>query len=159
MSIRARWPFFPYLSYFNTVLLKRPTWCLSDVITSHFNLVWWSWRRPSVHRHSMTTYVRAPPRVSSHIHYINSDLRHHFLICGYGIFTSLRHAMSYSQTMSAYDLCIFFFFFCLHAVETFFEPFSFVSTLYPFLSPSVSTLDLILSLLYPCWNQFVLGLA
>ena len=41
----------------------------------------------------MTTYVRAPSCVSSHIHYINSDLRRHFLICGYSIFPSLRRTI------------------------------------------------------------------
>ena len=63
------------------------------------------------------TSVRAPSHVSSHIHYINSDLRHNFFICGYGIFPSLRSTISYPRTMSAYDLCISF-------------PLSFVSTLW-----------------------------
>ena len=98
----------------------------------------------------MTTYVRAPSRVSSHIQkhiqYINSDLRRNFLICGYGIFPSLRRAMSYPRTMSAYDLCIYFPFpFVSTLWRHCFVPFSFVSTLYPVLSPSVSTLDSILS--------------
>ena len=35
----------------------------------------------SAHHHGTTTYVCAPSRVLSHIHYINSDLRRHFLIC------------------------------------------------------------------------------
>ena len=94
----------------------------------------------------MTTYVHAPSCVSSHIHYINSDLRLHFLICEYGIFLFLRCAIIYPRNMSAYNLCIPPpFFLCLHALETCFLPFSFVSTLYPVLCPSISTLDLILS--------------
>ena len=69
-----------------------------------------------------------------------------FYYCGYGIIPSLRHSMSYSRNMSAYDLCISFpFFFVSTLWRHVFVPFSFVSTLYPVLSPSVSTLDSILS--------------
>ena len=56
------WSFFPYLSYFITVLIKLLTWHSLNVITSHFNLVQWSWRRPCIHHHGMTMYVRAPSR-------------------------------------------------------------------------------------------------
>ena len=53
----------------------------------------------------------------------------------------LGRAMSYPQTMSAYDLCISFpFSFVSTLWRHFFIPFSFVSTLYPVLYPSVSTL-------------------
>ena len=99
-----------------------------------------------MHRRGMTTYVRAPSRVLSHISYINSDLRRNFLICGYGVFMSLGHTMSFMQTMSAYDLCIYFYFYFVSTKwRHFFVPFSFFSTLYPFLSRSVSTLDSIIS--------------
>ena len=96
-----------------------------------------AWRR---------TYVCAPSRVSSHIHYMNSDLHGHFVICGYGIFLSLRRDMSYLWTLSTYDLCISFpSFFISTMWRHFFVPFSYVSAFYPFLYPSVSTLDSILS--------------
>ena len=79
--------------------------------------------------------------------------------CGYGIFPSLRRAMSYPRTMSAYDLCISF-------------PFSFISALWrhffvPFpLSPLCILSCLLMSprwirfflLLSPCWTLFLLGL-
>ena len=94
--------FFPYLSYFINFLLKPPTSHLSDVITSEFNLVRWSWQGPCVHRPSITMYVRVLSRVLSHIDYINLDLRRHFLISGYCIFLFLRCAMSYPQTISTY---------------------------------------------------------
>ena len=144
------WSIFPYLSYFITVLLKFPPWCLLDVITSNFNLVGWSWQRLCVHRHGMTTSVRAPSNVLSHIHYINSDLRCHFLICGYGIFPSLRLTISYPRNVSAYNLCIYFpfpfpFTFVSTLYRHLFVPFSFVLMLYPVLSPSVSTPDSIFS--------------
>ena len=99
-----------------------------------------------MHRHGVTMDVCAPSRVSSHIHYINSDLLFHFLICGYGIFLSLRCAMSYLRTMYTYDLCISFpFSFISKLWRHFFVPFSFFSALYTVLSLSVSTLDSILS--------------
>ena len=152
-----KWSLLPYLSYFITVLLKHPTWPLSDVITSNLNLFGWSWWRMYVHRHGMMMYVRATSRVWSRIHYINLDLRHHFLICGYGIFPSLRHTISYPWTMSAYNLCIFFSL-CLHALYKFFYHF----TLSPryilscfLLSPCCIRFLLLLS---PCWTWFLLGL-
>ena len=54
------------------------------------------------------------------------------------------------RVLSAYYVCVQLvhicsFFFCLHTVETFFVPISFVSMLYPLLPPSVSTLDSIIS--------------
>ena len=66
------------------------------------------------------------------IHYVNSDLRRHFLIYDYGIFPSLRRTISYPRNMSVYALFIYFYF-------------SFVSTLYLVLSLSFSTLDSIIS--------------
>ena len=68
---------------------------------------------------------------SYHIHYVNSYLRCHFFIDGYGFFPSLHRTISYQWTMYAYNLCIKLYF-------------SFVSTIYPFLTPTVSTLVLIL---------------
>ena len=53
------WSFLPYILYFVTVFLKLPTWHFSDVITSTFNILGWSWRCLCVHRHWMTVYVRA----------------------------------------------------------------------------------------------------
>ena len=72
-----------------------------------------------------------------------------FYYCGYGIIPSLRHSMSYSRNMSAYDLCISF-------------PFFFVSTLwrhcfYHFpLSPRCIMSCLLLS---PRWIRFFLLLS
>ena len=81
-----------------------------------------------------------------HIHYINSDFRRHFLIDGYGVFPSSRRAKSYPRIISAYDLWISFpFSFVSTLWRHFFVPFSFVYTLHPVLSPSVSTLDSILA--------------
>ena len=94
----------------------------------------------------MTAYVRAPSRFSSHIHYKNSDLRCHFIICGYGICLYLRHTLSYPRTIYAYDLWISFSFSFVSTVWRHFFPFSFVSKLYPILPPSVSTLY---SIIYP----------
>ena len=100
----------------------------------------------------VTTSVRAPSwhedvhTVLYHIHYVNSDLRCDFPIDGYRIFPSLRRDKSYPQTMSAYDLCVYFPFpFVCTLWKHFFVPFSFVSEFYPVLYPSVSMLDLILS--------------
>ena len=45
-----------------------------------------------------------------HTHWLNSDLRRHFIIDENGIFPSLRRTISYPYTMSAYDLFIFFLF-------------------------------------------------
>ena len=67
-----------------------------------------------------------------HTHWLNSDLRRHFIIDENGIFPSLRRTISYPYTMSAYDLCIYF-------------SLSFVSALYPVLYLTVSTLDSILT--------------
>ena len=90
----------------------------------------------------MTMLVCATSRVPYHIHHINSDVRRHFLICGYGVFLYLRCAMSYLKTMYTYYLCISCpFSFVSTLWRKFFAPFSFVSMLYPVLSPSVSTLD------------------
>ena len=89
----------------------------------------------------MTTYVHTPSRVFSHIHYINSYLCRHFLICGYVIFPSLCRTISYLRNMSAYDFCISVYFSFVSLLwRRFFLPFSFVYTLYPVLYPSVSTL-------------------
>ena len=78
-----------------------------------------------------------------------SDLSHHFLIDGYGIFPSLHHTISYTRTISAYNLCI--------SVS-----FSFISTLHPVLYPPVSTLDSILppsiSMVYYIFPLFELTL-
>ena len=108
-------------------------------------------------------YICAPSRVLSHIHVMNSDLRLHFIICGYGIFLSIRHAISFRRTMSMYDLCISFTFpFVFRLCRHWFVTFSFVSTLYPVLSSSISTLDYILSppvsILESIYSQFDLTL-
>ena len=149
MSIRARMIILPYLSYLIIVLLKRPTWRLSDVITSNFNIVRWSWRRPCVHRHLMTTDVLAPSLLSSHIHYINSDLRRHFIIIWLwhlSVLTSC-HVLS-ADYVRVWLVHFFFFFLRLHAVETF-------SHYFP-LSPRCILSCLILS---PRWIQFYLLLS
>ena len=65
------------------------------------------------------------------IHYVNSDLLCHFLIDGYVIFLSFHCTIPYTWTMYAYDLCVHFSFSC-------------VLMLYPVLSPPISNLDLIL---------------
>ena len=82
----------------------------------------------------------------SHIYYMSSDLHRHFLIFEYVIFPSLRYTISYPWTMSTYYLCIFSpFSFVSTLWRHFSVSFSFVSKLYPVLSPSISTLDSILS--------------
>ena len=102
--------------------------------------------------------VRAPSRVSSHIRYINPYVRRHFFICGHGIFPSLRRAVSYPLTTSAYDSRISFpFSFVSTMRRHFFLPFSSVSTLYPIPSPSVSRagfFDSLSSRRSPCWTRF-----
>ena len=99
-----------------------------------------------VHLHGMMACVCAPSCISSHIHHINSEVRRHFLICDYGICSSLLCTISYPWNMFTYNLCIFFpFSFVSKIWRHFFVPFSFISTLYPVLYPSVSTLDSILS--------------
>ena len=90
----------------------------------------------------VTTSVREPSwdddvqscalTFSYHIYHVNSDFRCNFLNNGYDTFTSLRQTTYYLWTMSAYNLCIYFYF-------------SFVSTLYPVLYHSVSTLHLSIS--------------
>ena len=99
----------------------------------------------------MTTSMRAPSwnddvRACALTNLFSySDLRHYFLICGYEIFPSLLGTISYPQTMSVYDLCITFSFSFVSTLwRHFFVPFSLLSTLYPIMSPYVSTLDLIL---------------
>ena len=54
----------------------------------------------------VTTSVQAsvPSRLSYHVHYVNSDLRCHFIMDGYGIFTYLRRTISYPRNISAYEL-------------------------------------------------------
>ena len=79
----------------------------------------------------MMMYVRAPSQISYHIHYINSDLCCHSLIDGCGILPSLYRIISYLRTIFAYNLFI--------SVSS-----SFFYTMYPVLSPLVSTLDSIL---------------
>ena len=98
-----------------------------------------------------------------HMHYVNSDLRRHFIIDSYGIFPSLRRAKSYPRTMSAYNLCIYFLFSFVSTLwRHFFVPFSFVFTLYPILSYYVSMLDLIICpsvfMLYSISSWFDLNL-
>ena len=95
---------FPYISYLILVLLKHPTWYLLYIKTSELNIIVWLWQRPCVRYHGVTTSVRAPWRFLYHINRINSDVRRHFLIDGYGKFPSLRRTISYPQTMSAYDV-------------------------------------------------------
>ena len=95
-----------------------------------------------MHRHSMTTYVRATSCILSHIHYVNSDLCHYFLICDYSIFLSFRCTIYYPRTMSVYDLGVYVSFSFVSTLwRRFFVPFYFVSTLYPVLYLSVSTMD------------------
>ena len=100
------WSLFTDLSYLILFILKHPTWCLSYDIMSDLNLIGCSVQYPCTGCHGATTSVRVPWRFSYHIHYINSDLRHHFLIYGYGIFTSLRPTFSYLRTMSECDVFI-----------------------------------------------------
>ena len=57
------WSLFIYLLYFLTVLLKIPTWNLSDVITSRLNLNWWSRQFPCMHCHVTTTYMLVPSQL------------------------------------------------------------------------------------------------
>ena len=44
--------------------------------------------------------------VLNHIHYINSDVRRHFLIDGYGIFPPWHRTISYPWTISVYEVLI-----------------------------------------------------
>ena len=87
----------------------------------------------------MTTSVRAPSwhdnvRVCALTVFvlsslnIFSDLRHHFLNDGYGIFPYLFRTISYPRSMFAYKLCIY--------VSS-----PYISTLDSVSSPSISTLD------------------
>ena len=110
MSIRAKMIIIPLSIVINYCLTKNPTWSLLDLITYDFNLVGWSWRCLCVHYHGKTTYLCAPLRVLSHIHYINLGLRCNFIICGYGFLPSLHREISYLRTISVYDLWIYFYF-------------------------------------------------
>ena len=66
-------------------------------------------------------------------------LYRNFLICVYGIFLSLCRTIIYLMTMSAYDLCISFYF-PLHPLDRdVFWPSSFISMFFPVLFPSVYT--------------------
>ena len=123
--------FFTYPSHLIVILLKHPTWRLSDVITSNLNLIVWLWRFPCLHRHGATMSMRAPWRFSYHIHYIFSGLCFHLIIYGYRIFLPLNRTIYYLRTMSTYDLFI--------SVSS-----TSVSTLDYTFSSSVSTLDPIL---------------
>ena len=96
---------------------------------SDLNIIIWLCQRPCVQRDGMRTYVCVPSRFSYHIHYVNLDLRCHFLIDGYVIFLSLHRTISYLRTMSAYGLCI--------SVSS-----SVVFMLYPVIYLPVPTLDL-----------------
>ena len=71
---------------------------------SDLNLIGWSGQRPCMGHHGARTSVLKPLRFLYHIHYISSDLRHHFLINIYGIFLSLHPAISYQRTISAYNI-------------------------------------------------------
>ena len=149
----------PYLYYSITVLLKLLTWHWLDIITPHFNLAGCPLLRLCVHRHGMTEFVCAPSHIFSHIHYLNSDLRCNFLICGYVIFMSLHCNISYLRNMSMYNLCIYF-------------TFPLVSMIWRFVLYHLSLSQrfilscLILSLCWtrlflflpPCWTQFLIGL-
>ena len=153
------WSFFPYISYFITVLLWRPTWRLSDVITCDLNRFRWSGRRPYVLRNGQTTYVRAPSSVSSHIHYIDQTYVVNLLFlavesfcpyvmsslisglcprttCAFSPFlpSSLRCGDNFMYHFTLSPHCILF---CL------------------LLSPRCIRLFLLLS---TCWNQFLHGL-
>ena len=60
--------------------------------------------------------MRAPPwrdnvrayvmTVLYHIYYINPDVRHDFLIDGYGKFLSLSRTISYLRTITVHDILI-----------------------------------------------------
>ena len=91
----------------------------------------------------VTTSMHAPSRFLYHIHYVNLDLRHHFLIDGYDIFLYLHRTISYPQTMSAYDLYISVSPSFVSTLDHVLSPI--VSMLYSILPPSVSTLDYIYS--------------
>ena len=153
------WLFFPCLSYLINILPKCQTWHLLDVITSNLNLVWWSRLRPCVHHHGMTTDVFAPSCISSHKQYINSDINHHNLFCGYGIFLSLSPAILYLRIISVYNLCISFLFPLSPQcgdIFLFHFPFSSHCTLfYLLLFSRWIRLFLLLSI---CWTQIILGL-
>ena len=110
---------------------RCPPWNLLDIITSNLHLIGWPWWRPRVHCHGMMTYMRTPSRFLYHTHYVNSDLRCHFIIYGYGIFLYLHFTISYPRTMYAYKLLI--------SVSS-----SFVPTLDTVLSPPVSMMDSII---------------
>ena len=146
MSIRARMLILPFSILLHYSLTKTSdltfTGCHNVRLKSCSMVMATSVRAPSWHddvRACALTFLY-------HINCVNSDLRRHFLIDGYGIFPSLRRAKSYPRTMSVYDLCISFpFSFVSTLWRYFFVPFPFVSTFYPVLSPSVSTLDYILS--------------
>ena len=73
---------------------------------SDLNLIGWSGQRPCMGPHGARTSVLAPLRFLYHIHYINFELRRHFLINIYGVFLSLHPAISYQRTMSAYNIFV-----------------------------------------------------
>ena len=75
------------------------------------------------------------------IHYVNLDLRPHFLTDGYKVFMSLGHTISFPRNIFMYDLCIYFSISC-------------VSALYHILSLTVSTLNYILT---PSVSMFYLS--
>ena len=99
----------------------------------NLNLIRWLWWRLCMNHHGTTTSMRATSRFLYHTRYINSDLRRHFLIDGYGIFLFLYCTISYSRNMFAYDLL-------LYVYSNFFSTLDYV------FSSSVYMLDLIPSL-------------
>ena len=153
MSIYDRMIFLSLSIVLHYCLTKTP-----DLkVTSDFNLVRCSWQCPCVHHHGMTTYVRASSRVSSHIQYINSDLRIH-------LFVAMTSFCPYVVPYLIRGLCprnncaFLFLFFCLHAVETFFNHFTLSPRCILSCIPLFKQWIQFFLLLSPCWTRFLLGL-
>ena len=83
----------PNLTFIGCQNIRLESYCM--VVTTSAHALSW---RYNVHVCAVT--------VLYHTHYINSYIRRHFIIDGYGIFTSLRCNISYPCTMYAYNVLI-----------------------------------------------------
>ena len=97
--------------------------CESPVGSTTFPIIYSSLmssnrQRPCVHHHGMTTYVRAPSRFLSHIHYINSDLGCNFIYFWLWHLSILTPYHFLSMDYVCVRLVhLFLFFLCLHIVS------------------------------------------
>ena len=87
-----------------------------------------------------------------HIHYINLDARFHFLIYEYGIFPYLRRTISYSHTISEYDVF-------LTASYTSVSMLDYIPTLFDLISTTFITRSLVggspICSVYTCFHTII----